>query len=103
MTDVFNSYNKYEGIMTAVKVMSPTILVCDEIGSKDDYNALEYCLNSGVKLIASCHAVSYDDAKRKNVISRLIKNRAFDYCAVLGTGSMCGKIQTLSKIGAKND
>ena len=30
MTDVFNSYNKYEGIMTAVKVMSPKILICVE-------------------------------------------------------------------------
>ena len=27
MTDVFNSYNKYEGIMTAVKVMSPLMFV----------------------------------------------------------------------------
>ena len=103
MTDVFNSYNKYEGIMTAVKVMSPVILVCDEIGSREDYEALEYCLNSGVKLIASCHAASFEEVKKKQTISRLRKSKAFDYCAVLGIGSMCGKITSLSKIGGKND
>ena len=68
MTDVFNSYNKYEGIMTAVKVMSPQILICDEIGSSEDNEALQYALNSGVKLIASCHASSLDELKKRRYI-----------------------------------
>lgn len=97
-TDVFNSYNKYEGIMTAVKVMSPVVLVCDEIGSKEDAKALEYALNSGVKLIATCHAASYDELKRRPVVSKLIKDKAFDYGAILGTGSMCGQLQSFYKL-----
>lgn len=97
MADVFNSYTKYDGIMTAVKVMSPVILVCDEIGAKEDAKALEYALNSGVKLIATCHASDYDDLKRRPVISKLIKDKAFDYAAILGTGSMCGQLQSFYK------
>ncbi len=97
MSDIFNSYNKYDGIMTAVKVMSPTILVCDEIGSKEDVKALEYALNSGVKLIATCHASNEDELKRRSGISRLIKEKVFDYTAFLGVGSMCGKLRALCK------
>ena len=97
MVDVFNSYNKYDGIMTAVKVMSPVILICDEIGSKEDAKALEYALNSGVKLIATCHASDYDDLKRRSVISKLLKDKAFDYGAILGVGSMCGQLQSFYK------
>ena len=102
-TDIFNSYNKYEGIMTAIKVMSPKILICDEIGGKEDLDALEYCLNSGVKLVATCHAFDYNDVKKRSSIFKLIKNRAFDYCAVLGTGPLCGKLMCVRKLGEKND
>lgn len=100
MTDVFNSYNKYEGIMTAVKVMSPQILICDEIGSSEDNEALQYALNSGVKLIASCHASSLDELKKRRYISKLIKDKTFDALAVLGTGTMCGRLVSFTKTGA---
>lgn len=102
MTDVFNSYNKYEGIMTAVKVMTPQILICDEIGGREDYQALQYALNSGVKIVASCHASSIDEVKKRQYISKLIKEKAFDSCAVLGTGPMCGKVVSFSSFGLKN-
>lgn len=102
-TDIFNSYNKYDGIMTAVKVMSPQIIVCDEIGSKEDMKALEYCLNAGVKIITTCHASDYNDVKRKKYISELINNKVFDYCAILGTGKSCGKIIHIIKTGENDD
>lgn len=98
MTDVFNSYNKYEGIMTAVKVMSPAILICDEIGAKSDSSALEYAVNSGVKLIATCHAASFEELKKRPVVSKLIKEKIFDYAAILGTGSMCGQLLSFYKL-----
>lgn len=103
MTDVFCSYDKYDGIMTAVKVMSPKILVCDEIGSKDDSKALEYAVNSGVCLIATAHCPDYDEAKRRITVGKLIKDKVFDYVAVLGTGAMCGKLVRLVKTSGKAD
>lgn len=93
-SDIFNSYNKYEGIMTAVKVMSPMILVCDEIGSKEDLKALEYAINSGVKLIATCHAQDFEQLKHRTIISKLLKEKVFDYGAILGTGALCGQLQS---------
>lgn len=96
-TDIFNSYNKYDGIMTAVKVMSPMLLVCDEIGSKEDSKALEYAINSGVKLIATCHAADFDQLKHRPVISKLLKEKVFDFGAILGTGSVCGQLQSFYK------
>ncbi len=98
-TDVFSSYDKYSGIITAVRVMSPQIIVCDEIGSEKDYEALQYALGSGVKIIASCHAPTYSDVRKKRYISKLIKAGAFSACAVLGTGPLCGKLTAYSVIG----
>lgn len=98
MSDVFTSYDKYDAIMTAVKVMSPTVLICDEIGSKEDMRALEYAVNSGVRLVATTHAPDYDSAKRRSGVSKLIKDKVFDYACVLGTGSLCGKVTRLVRI-----
>lgn len=103
MTDVFTSYSKYDGIMTAVKVMSPDIIICDEIGSKSDLDALEYMVNSGVKLVATCHGASIDEAKKRNVINKLVKSEVFDCFALLGTGALCGKITSFSLYGGKHD
>ncbi len=91
-TDVFSSYSRFDGIMTAVRVMSPSYLICDEIGSREDYKALEYALCSGVKLIASCHSASAERAAQKPVIRKLLKMKAFESYAVLGTGINCGKL-----------
>lgn len=98
LTDIFTSYDKFDAIMTSVRVMSPNALVCDEIGSKEDMRALEYAVNSGVKLIATTHAPDYDSAKRRSGVSKLIKDKVFDYACVLGTGSLCGKVTRLVKI-----
>ena len=87
--------------MTAIKVMSPKLIVCDEIGSKEDNKALEYAVNSGVKLIATAHCPDYEDAKNRVTISKLLKDGVFDYVAVMGTGAMCGKLIRLVKTGGK--
>ena len=101
MTDVFCSYDKYDGIMTAVKVMAPNYLVCDEIGSKEDSAALEYAINSGVCLVCTVHAPDFEEAKKRVTVSKLIKDGVFDYAAVLGKGPMCGKLIRLVKINSK--
>lgn len=97
MTDVFTSYSRYDGIITAVRVMSPVYLICDEIGCKTDFNALEYAVNSGVKLIASCHCESLEQLRSKRYIRRLIKLGSFDKAVMLGSGSLCGKVTCMRK------
>ncbi len=102
-TDVFSSYDKYSAIMTAVRVMSPQVIVCDEIGSRKDLEALGYALGSGVCIAATCHAASYEQVCGKKNIKKLIRAGAFGACAVLGTGPLCGKLVSFSLTGAKAD
>lgn len=91
-SDVFNSYNKYEGILTAVRVMSPEFLICDEIGTATDLEALDYAINSGVKLISTIHCDNIEDLHKKAFIKKLIKRKAYKYLVLLGTGEKIGKI-----------
>lgn len=97
-TDVFDSYTKYYGMLSAVKIMSPQLIVCDEIGTKDDLEALDYAINSGVSIIATMHSISIDDAFKKPYMKELFNRKAFDYVILLGTGINLGKIISIRKI-----
>lgn len=66
-TDVFDGYGKALGISAAVRVMSPQIIVCDEIGSEEDFLAIREAACSGVYIAASIHAADMDDLKRKRI------------------------------------
>ncbi len=96
--DVLDGYPKSDAIVTAVRTLSPEIVVCDEIGSKEDLSALEYAVNSGVKLVCTCHAPDLESLKKRRAAGRLIKERVFDYAAVLGTGSMCGRLVSFGRL-----
>ncbi len=83
-TDVFVGYPKYIGISTAVRVMSPDIIVVDEVGSDEELKALEFALHSGVTLITAVHSESFEEAKKKRIVKALMSENAFKYAAVLG-------------------
>ena len=80
-TDVFCGYKKYDGIMRALRSMSPNVIVVDEIGSKEDVEAIKKCFYSGVKIIASVHGENIDDVFGN--LSSLIKENVFDFFVTL--------------------
>lgn len=97
-TDTFDSYGKYYGILTAVKMMSPQLIVCDEIGTKDDLEALDYAINSGVNIIATMHSNSIEDVYKKPYMKDMFSRNAFDYIVLLGTNKDLGKVISFRKV-----
>jgi stage III sporulation protein AA len=96
-TDVFDGYGKAEGIDTAVRVMSPQIIICDEIGgaaSDSDIKALRFAKLSGVTIIASAHALSLDDVREKNI-------GMFDYAVFLKGSEHPAEILTIADMTGK--
>lgn len=86
-TDVFDGYSKPLGIMTALRVMSPQIIICDEIGSSEDMSALYRASNSGVYIAASVHASGRDELRRKEIPLEM-----FDSIVFL---SDCGRVEKI--------
>lgn len=77
-TDVLSGCGKSEGIMLALRSMSPEFIICDEIAH--DEKAVEEALYCGVKIIASVHAGSAAEIRsRLGSMAEL-----FDVAAVLG-------------------
>lgn len=74
-TDIIENVNKNQGIHMLIRTMSPEIIACDEIGSKEDVEAIHYALFSGVKGIFTMHGKNVEDIKNNKQIYELIESR----------------------------
>ncbi len=99
LCDVLNGYKKSEGIMLALRCLSPEIIICDEISGISEANAIRNCLNSGVSLVSTIHAGSLNEFLSKNQAVTLLHSRAFASMAQLSNeASSVGEIQNIYKV-----
>ena len=78
-TDVFYGYPRYDGIMSAVRTMSPEYIICDEISTEQDAHALLYAHASGIAVCASIHAGSTQELKNITIARTLLNAHIFDF------------------------
>lgn len=102
-TDVFDRFSKPDGIIFALRAMSPQMIICDEIGSDDDAIALIDAHKSGIDIIATAHAGTINQALSRKSIEMLIKSGVFDYAILLGNDENIGKIIDIVRFGENNE
>lgn len=103
MCDVLDGYKKADGIIHAVRCMSPQIIVCDEIGSNDESESIKACLNSGVSVIASIHCTSVRELLTKPQSKAMLSTGAFEYITFMSDRKHPGiikEIYTLEELKA---
>ncbi|MDR1927609.1 MAG: Flp pilus assembly complex ATPase component TadA [Oscillospiraceae bacterium] len=89
-TDVLTGYPKEEGILLALRSLSPEMILCDELGGEADAAALEQGFHAGVSFAASLHAGSAEEALARPVARRLLAMEAFDWLVQLeGAAKPC--------------
>lgn len=98
LSDVLSGFPKGEGILRAVRCMSPEVIICDEIGSEKDAEAIIQSLNSGVCIIASVHAKSKDELTRKPQIKKLLNSGAFKKVILLNDYPFDGVIKNIYEV-----
>ena len=85
-TDVLTGYPKAQGIQIAVRTLSPDIIVCDEIGTYEEAEAIADGLNSGVNFVLTVHCRNEKELIQKPQFSVLKNVGAIDWCVFLGEG-----------------
>lgn len=73
-TDVIENVDKNKGIHMLIRTMAPEIIACDEIGSKEDVEAIHYALYSGVKGIFTMHGGSIANVKDNKDVYSLVES-----------------------------
>lgn len=76
--DVLDGCPKAEGMMMLIRSMSPDIIIADEIGRKEDTDALMEAVNSGVQLFVSAHGECFEDLLHRPTLRELIQLGIFD-------------------------
>lgn len=92
-TDVLDGCPKSEGIMMAIRSMSPDVIICDEIGTYMDVESLLTALNSGVNLITTIHGSELKDLYNRVVFKELIENNVFQRAVFLSTYNGAGTVE----------
>ncbi len=77
LSDVLNGYPKGEGIMHAIRAMSPQVIICDELGTEEDCRAVAQGCHAGAAVIASIHAASYEELLCRRQARALLQTGAF--------------------------
>ena len=79
LCDVYCGYPKAAAMIQAVRSMSPEIIICDEIGSAEEFDALAECRRCGVSVIATAHAENADSM----IFGQLLDTNAFSTAVFL--------------------
>ena len=76
--DLFRGYKRGEGVRIALRVMSPEVIAVDELGATVESEELIESLMSGVKFIATAHARSLEELKKRKNLTPFFEMGIFD-------------------------
>ncbi|GAB3052144.1 stage III sporulation protein AA [Virgibacillus ainsalahensis] len=92
-TDVMDACPKAEGMMMMIRSMSPDVLIVDEIGSKDDVEALMEAVNAGVIVICTIHGRTIEELKKRPSLQPLFQHKVFERIILLEKQRSPGQIK----------
>jgi len=100
-SDVIENVSKSIGIKMLVRSMAPKVIVADEIGSKDDVEAINYAICSGCKGIFTAHGSNFDDIYLNSVLKELMNSHIFEVIIFLST-EIKGDLREVYNLNKKN-
>lgn len=102
-TDVLDGCFKKDGMIMAIRSLSPEVIICDEIGTDGDIEALNMAFNSGVNILVTIHGYSIEDIYNRKVFKELIENSILERVVVLSNRYGVGTIEKIYSVNDKGD
>ncbi len=96
MCDVYDSYIKSDAITQSVRTMSSDIIVCDEVSTLSDVDAIVKGVNCGVAFVATMHATDLSALRKREFARRLISTGAFETIVFLSDRKNAGVIKSVT-------
>ncbi len=95
--DFYTGISKAKGLELSTRVMSPQVIICDEIGTQKEGVEILHANSGGVVLIASVHADTLESIYAKPHIKTLIDEGVFGLVYILERSAekVAGKIINL--------
>ena len=81
--DILSNVSKNIGMKMLVRSMAPDIICADEIGTKEDIEAIKYAITSGVKGIFTAHGDSLNSIKKSPILNDLLELNIIEKVLIL--------------------
>lgn len=94
-TDILDCCPKAEGMMMLIRSMSPQVIAVDEIGTAEDVHAVEYAMHCGCRMIATVHADSMEELRKRPLLDQMIEHKRFERYILLGNRTHVGQVEGL--------
>ncbi len=91
-TDVLDGCPKAQGLSMLIRTMSPAAVAADEIGSREDLEAVREAGRCGCKVLATAHGASLEEIREKEGFGELFGERFFGRYLVLSGRREPGKL-----------
>lgn len=94
-TDVLDCCPKALGMMMLIRSMAPQVVAVDEIGSREDLEAVEYAAGCGCAVLATAHGGSLEEILGKPGLGALVRGGLFGRLVLLGNGEQAGRVREI--------
>ncbi len=94
-TDVLDACPKAEGMLMAIRSLSPDVVVTDEIGREQDKDAILEAANAGVAVITSAHANTIAQWRQRPFMNELFSTHAFSRYILLSRRLGPGTVESV--------
>lgn len=91
--DKISFASKSVGFENGIRALSPNLIVTDELGQKEDINAVMFAVNSGVSILASVHSDSMENFLKKPYFEEIISNKVFKRFVLLSMRNGPGTLE----------
>lgn len=92
--DVLDGCPKAQGMLWALRVMSPEVLICDEIGTSQEMETVQAALQCGCSVIASAHAGNTEQFYRRFGGDKT-QTKLFERYVILSKSSGVGTVESI--------
>ena len=101
-TDVLSNVKKDKGMKLLIRSMAPQVIAADEIGSKEDVEAIKEAVCSGIKGIFTAHGSSLDDISVNPSIKDLLMSHVIERIIFLDNKKVKGEIEKVYALNKIN-
>lgn len=89
LCDVLSGYGKAQGILCALRSLSPQMLICDEVADEEEIRALQNGFAAGAECVVSVHARDETDLPYRKPLQALLRTGQFSHVVLLQASPPC--------------
>ncbi len=98
LTNVLTGCPRHIGIISAIRSLSPDVIICDELSGDSDIEALAAGAGCGISFCTTVHADSMEALKRRYFADRLLGTGLFSHAVFLAGASQPGRIREVREL-----